>query len=222
MDLARRALPETAEFVAVDLARIKRFIEGETASVADIARDSRQLQDLLQLENGQGVSGPWLAYRALAQGKLDEALQLASASPNVQASISLLVAASDGAAPDVAAKVIRQHKVEGLAPTEALYLLALAIRSGPGAEPYRTELEKSVSENKDLIPALDGLVHGKAALFEDAILRLTPSDRGFAYAAAVIVLGNKAPQQWREYARRLLFPAERPYFTLGWARLSLR
>ena len=36
--------------------------------------------------------------------------------------------------------------------------------------------------------------------------------RGQAYSMAVVRLGNRAPPAWREAAKRLLLPHERPYF----------
>jgi hypothetical protein len=153
---------------------------------------------------------------------LDEALQLAGTTSQVQGDILILVAASDSVPSELAPKVLLQDKAENLTPEKAWYLLALATKTGRDAERYRTELEKSVREKKDLIHNFDSLAHGKPALFEDALVGLPPVERGHAYAAAVIILGDKAPRLWRENARRLLFPPERPYFTLGSAGLSLR
>jgi hypothetical protein len=43
---------------------------------------------------------------------------------------------------------------------------------------------------------------------------LTPELRGHAYSMAAVVLGpNRTPPAWREAAKRLLFAAERPYFS---------
>jgi hypothetical protein len=45
--------------------------------------------------------------------------------------------------------------------------------------------------------------------------------RGHAYSAAVVVLGTKAPKEWRRAARRLLFIAERPYFATAGAEAEV-
>ncbi|HTJ19812.1 MAG TPA: hypothetical protein VL494_23675, partial [Steroidobacteraceae bacterium] len=37
--------------------------------------------------------------------------------------------------------------------------------------------------------------------------------RGKAYSAALVVLGTRAPAEWRRGADRLLFVPERPYFS---------
>ena len=38
--------------------------------------------------------------------------------------------------------------------------------------------------------------------------------RGQAYAAALVILGPRAPAAWRRGADRLLFVPERPYFSM--------
>ena len=37
--------------------------------------------------------------------------------------------------------------------------------------------------------------------------------RGLAYSTAVVILGSRAPAEWRRGAERLLFVPERPYFS---------
>lgn len=59
-------------------------------------------------------------------------------------------------------------------------------------------------------PFFDSVSEASAA--EDALRGARSSTRGLAYAAGVVALGQRAPDHWREGARQLLFPTERPYF----------
>ena len=47
---------------------------------------------------------------------------------------------------------------------------------------------------------------------ENALRGTRSGTRGAAYAAGVVALGQSAPSEWREGAKRLLFITERPYF----------
>jgi hypothetical protein len=221
LDFARQALPEAAEFVAMQMARIKRLSEGEATSLKSLAPDSQSLRELLQLESGEGLSGPLLAYSALAQGKLDEALKLAESSPRVKADISLLVACSDGANAGLVSKVLDERKTQNPSPGEAWYLFALALRSKRDASIYRAVLVKNSPQYQGLIDGFETLVRSKPGNLENSMAGLQFSQRAYIYAAGVIVLGDRAPEKWREHARRLLFPAERPFFGLGTVKLSL-
>lgn len=40
-----------------------------------------------------------------------------------------------------------------------------------------------------------------------------PEVRALAYSAALVLLGQKAPETWRNASHKLLFTQERPYFT---------
>jgi len=212
LDLARQALPETAEFVALDLARVKRMSEGEKAVLSDIAKDSAQLRDFLQLESGSGVSGPFLAFHSLAIGRLDEALKHAAGSPEMVSDISLLVAASEGSSSQLAFLQLAQPVAEDTTLLRAWYLLALAASYGRDTTTYAAAVIKRSPEVKEWITEFDRMVRGNPALFEAHVGRLPVRGKGYAYAAAVIVLGNRAPAAWRESAKRLLFIVERPYF----------
>ena len=48
--------------------------------------------------------------------------------------------------------------------------------------------------------------------FEKELYGLSLTDRGFTYAAASVLLGKKAPVEWKDKATRILYASERPYF----------
>jgi hypothetical protein len=49
---------------------------------------------------------------------------------------------------------------------------------------------------------------------EPLLAGLPREGRGQAYTAALVILGPRAPAEWRRGADRLLFVPERPYFNL--------
>ena len=211
LDLAQKKLPQMAEFVVPDLARIERMLGGETTNLAALAQHSDELHNLLQLESGKGVTGPYLAYRALAQGKLAAALQYAKGSADVSAQIALLVAASDGARSMAAKTVLDQPMSDTPAPADVWFRLGLAIREGRDTAKYRAFLSKNMPGHAQLAEQFNVLIRNPAK-FENDMHNLSVEQRGYAYAAAVIALGDRAPARWRQNAKRLLFPVERPYF----------
>src|SRR5262249_40000614 len=136
----------------------------------------------------------------------------AGSSPQVQAEISLLAAASDGANLDLVARALNQPVTEDMPLSYAWYLLGLATRSGSDATPYRAKIIRGQPEREPLINQFDSLVRGNPEAFEAYLLRWPYSQRIYVYAAAVIASGEHASPKWRDNAKRLLFASERPYF----------
>jgi hypothetical protein len=60
-------------------------------------------------------------------------------------------------------------------------------------------------------PALDAAQARDEAALDAVAASGTPLERGAAYAVAVVLQGADAPARWRDEARSLLFPWERPW-----------
>lgn len=211
LDYARQQLPQVAEFVVPDLARVKRVMEGEKTSLAALANQSGQLHDLLQLESGKDVTGPYLAYSSLARGQLAEALHQANSSPQVLSDITLLVAASDGASRAAAIRALDQPMADAPSSASIWYRLGLAAREGRDTSTYTKLLGSQTREQAAFAEQFNALIRNPKK-FESEMRNLSFEQRGYAYAAAVIALGDRAPARWRQTAKRLLFTIERPYF----------
>ncbi|MDP3236771.1 MAG: M48 family metalloprotease [Myxococcales bacterium] len=155
------------------------------------------------------------AYRALKQGSLVDALNLANGSPNVSASgkarMTLLVGASDGATErqrEQAAKVTPTPDVQWVSD-------ALRVRSDKkvvsaigsvGSVPAGAAQEALGQALRD-----PGLATHPETL--EAIAKSLPlRDRAVVLAMGLIVLGDKAPVSWRTGVKALLFTTERPHF----------
>jgi hypothetical protein len=212
---ARVRLPPVAEYVAVDLARLRRLTSEDPGPViAHLAKGSHPLRYLIGLETGTGMdSGPLLAYAELARGHLDRALTLAQADTDVEAQVLRLAAASDGATPYLTRRALALGPGAGLNDETRWASIALAIRMGRDITPLLDSQPGHREYAQQLLSFLQGARSGtNRPTVEQRLRGLPPALRGQAYCMGVIVLGSRAPVAWRHAAKRLLFAPERPYF----------
>jgi hypothetical protein len=93
--------------------------------------------------------------------------------------------------------------------------VGMAMRAHADVGPHRALAVKSSGPYGAAMAAfLDSVRKGdRVEVSERLLATLPPPLRAYAYSAAIVVRGRQAPQAWRDYARRLLFAPERPYFT---------
>ncbi len=215
LEAAAAALPPVADFVSVDLARIRRLTTPDAgALVAHLAKGSDHLRYLVALESGTGIdSGPLLAYAELARGHLDQAVSLAHANPAVEARVLRLAAASDGASPELVRRALALDPGVGLDDATRWASIALATRSGRDVTPL-LDSHPARPEYPQRVLSFIRLVRRGAnrSAAEQQLNGLPLTARGEAYCAGVIILGDRAPAAWRHAAKQLLFAPERPYF----------
>lgn len=215
LDLARRVEPETALPVALDMARIRRLVAGNgRVNLADLARSSDSLDIMLTMETGKGLDGsPIKAYSVLAQGHIDQALQLVKQAPAVRSRLIRLAAASDDANPALAGQVLAMPLDQGIDDDTLLTTAALAARSKRPLAAYADPLKQLVGDDAvTLLRFLELAAKGDTGGAEQLLHGLRPYLRGQAYSMGSVVLGTKAPAAWRMRAKTLLFASERPYF----------
>ncbi|MFT5680705.1 MAG: hypothetical protein ACI8RZ_001611 [Myxococcota bacterium] len=150
------------------------------------------------------------AVQALQHGQITDALSTQGIEGDV-GWLRILAAASVGASvEEVAAGLSEPLYGNGEAILWAAY--GLLLREGADTAAARaTLLAVGRPETGTVLDAFASLRTDPDAL--DAVLHTSdPTLRGAARAAAVIVLGEEAPEVWREEARRLQLPFERPYF----------
>jgi Zn-dependent protease with chaperone function/tellurite resistance protein len=220
---ARDKLPRQDLEVMIARARRAASPGVDEPDLADLQRTS-PLLGMLAMLPGPMVPPPVReVYEALRQGRPEEALQLAAAF-EYDDSILPIVAASDGAPVELAAKLMGKPlrtSDERIGRDELAARYGLAVREG--RDPLELGdlrariLEKSEPHGAEIGAFLDDLVRRrKGARGNDAAVRgLRRVDvilQGFAYATAVIALGERCPPAWRQLAKRLLFVTERPYF----------
>jgi Zn-dependent protease with chaperone function len=213
LEKARRGPPELSSAAALTIARIKRN-EGE-GNVAALAADSDALAELLKLEKGDGpADSPRRAYAALAQGSLGLALANASEKNWSEARLLRLVAASDGAGADTVKRALALPAALGIDDATCLTGLALAMREGAATADYESCTKSVYGPYGATLGAFLANLrkHGDPRAAATLLVKLPPEARAIAYGAAIVLVGQKAPPEWRTSARRLLFASERPYF----------
>lgn len=216
LENAYRRLPAMSTSLAVEIVRIRRLrrLDGPQM-LNDLGKAPESLRAALAVEGKEKIDDPdGLAYRALARGKLDEAMRLVRGRPESEARMLRLVAASDGATPTLVTQALSLDTTAGTDSATAWFSAALAAREGRDYLPYLQRVTPAHSEYvQEIRGFVDSLRQGRSPeAAEQELKRLTPEVRGYAYGMGAILLGPKAPRAWREAATRLLFAFERPYF----------
>jgi hypothetical protein len=213
LEVVWRHAPPLADGAALLSARIRKMLaRSESADISDLLAFSPRLREYHQVEIGQNIDGGWrLAFARLAQGRLEEALTAAKGSQD-ETHILRLVAASDGAPPDAVRKALALP-ASSASGFDAWLGCALALRHGLDVEAYRQSIRSLWGENGEPMARFVELVHsGEITAADEEVKKLPIERRLQAYVFGVIAAGPRAPDQWRENARFMMFSLERPYF----------
>ncbi|MFB9245748.1 M48 family metallopeptidase [Massilia antarctica] len=209
-----RATPGGSNYAGLDLARVRRYLAPD-ADLGDLVKDSRRLQELVTIEKGPLSSdSPLRAYYALSTGRLNEAHQIAEDNPTRAAHVLRLAAASDGADADMIKRAMALPFAAGTDSATTWVGLALAQKHGYDTAPFRkSTLEAAGPYQQQMLAFFDSIAAGKDPRAAERLIdTVPPSVRAHAYSATLVLLGQKAPAEWRVAVKRLLFISERPYF----------
>jgi Zn-dependent protease with chaperone function len=216
-DTASARLPGMREEVTLLSARMTRMIDGPSASNLRALADRSLLVRMtgiadLPPESGQ-LHGIARAYVMLANGNLTQALEAKAGSPEEQARLLRLVAASDGARPEDISRALALSPDMGLDSATVLPTLALLSRKGGATAPYMQRAAKLFGA--DATPMLNAFAllrnHASEAEIKRALRDVPVESQALVYVAAAVLRGSECPPQWRLAAQRLLFGTERPY-----------
>ena len=217
LNFARQKLPAMTERFALDTMRLRRMASSDgAAESADLVQQSDTLRYYLALSSGAELQpGIDMAYHYVARGELDAAVKEPMQDQQETARILRLAAASDGASRQLIDRALALPIDQGVDPDSVWMALGLALRERRDPAPYVAVVRESQDENAEqvleFITALRSSTNPAAA--ERLLDGLTMEARGQAYSAAVVMMGQSAPAEWRRAADRLLFVPERPYFS---------
>lgn len=204
------------QWLSLDLARVLRLEDTNHPELNNLAGNSAQLDFLLSLEHGQ-VPDQFKTYTELVRGNLKQA-RAASLGPGQDRNRVLrLIAASDGA--DEAAKTgaLSLSAEQGIDHYTVWLAWSQAVLAGEDPTPFE-EWAKNEYPQRHYDRALAFLrqLHqeGDASGTGDALKGLGPRERGLVLSAGIVLLRDRAPDEWRKQVRALLFATERPYFKL--------
>ncbi|NHZ77846.1 M48 family metalloprotease [Massilia sp. CCM 8695] len=209
-----RTVPAMADDAAINLARVRRMLD-PGADLAELENKSRRLQYLLEVEKGaQAEDSPLRAYRVLSTGRLNEASDMPALDPARAMHILRLAAASDGADAGLIKRAMALPFGQDMDAGTIWVGLALATRHGYDAGPYR-EATRTVAGpyQEKMLAFFDSIAAGQDPRVAERRLETgDPEALAQVYSAGLVLLGEKAPAEWRVAVKRLLFISERPYF----------
>jgi hypothetical protein len=216
LEVAQRSEPAVTDYVALDVARLRRLLGGgKPVNLADLARVSDSLRYVLTLETGTDLgNSPLRAYAELGQGRIDQAVEIAKAEPRLHARLLRMAAASDGASPKLVEQALTMPFNAATDGSTLWCTLGLAAREKRNLAPFIAAYQQIEPKAADAILRFLQLAQGAqdSIKAEAALNGLAPQQRGQAYGLAVVALGDGAPAAWRDNVKRLLFVPERPYF----------
>lgn len=200
-----------------DLARIRRIEQGETVSIDDLAAKSSFLQMQQLLRTGKDIppDSATFGYIEMSRGNLDKAFDIATANAQPSVSLLVLIGASEGASQKQVAKALDAGQAMTVGNFESLLPgVGLAIKHGRSTDRQMALLKYLSPEDAQRMRAFVNVLKTSKdpRQAEQALAGLTPQYRAQAYSAGLIVLGSRAPAQWRTFVKRALFPVEHPYF----------
>jgi Zn-dependent protease with chaperone function len=215
LEVARKLVPSMSEQLALDTMRLRRIMSSDgNAQSSDLLPQSNTLRYFVAVVTGKGLQpGIDEAYQHIAHGDIDAAVKVKIADPQERARVLRLAAASDGASPEIVARTLALPSDQGIDHATVWTSLALAVRERKDPAPYVSLIREGKDEEDEKVLSFITSLR-TAARPTDAELLLdgiSIDARGVAYSTAVIILGSRAPAEWRRAADRLLFVPERPY-----------
>ncbi|WP_423395948.1 M48 family metalloprotease [Burkholderia sp. LMG 21824] len=209
--------PALREYAAVELLRMARLVDPEAARsrFVALAGQSSTVRGLLMYEPGETPpAGAYQPIALLAGGRLDDAVASSAGSP-AHAHVLRMAAASNGASAALRTRALSLAADDGVDQYTAI--LALAMGSPADTPAIRTLLSALGTQYdvQDLPARLNRfLASARNGDTTDAVRALDGLPvvlRAQALVAGIYVMKEHAPEEWRTFARRALFAAERPY-----------
>jgi hypothetical protein len=156
-----------------------------------------------------------VAYHHVAQGDVDAAIKEKIADSQETARVLRLAAASDGASRHLIARALALPIDQGIDRDSVWSALGLALRERRDPAPYLAIIREGKDDEVEKVLAfITSLRTAANPADADRLLDgLSLEARGHAYSTALVILGSRAPAEWRRGADRLLFVPERPYFS---------
>jgi Zn-dependent protease with chaperone function len=219
LDVARKIVPAMSEQLALDTMRLRRMSSSDgNVQSSDLLPQSDTLRYFLAVVSGKDLQpGIQRAYHRIAVGNIDAAVKEKIADPQEKARVLRLAAASDGASPEIVARALELPSNQGIDDATVWTALGLAVRERKDPAPYVAVIRESKDDEAEkvlsFITSLRTATHPADA--ESLLDGVSIDSRGVAYSTAVVILGSRAPVEWRRGADRLLFVPERPYLGAG-------
>ncbi len=216
-EVAQSKSPALRESASIELLRMARLVDPEAAKSrqAELAGQSPAVRDVLMYEPGAALPpGAYQPIALIARGKLEEAVSASAGTP-AHAHVLRMAAASVGAVAALCERARALPVDQGIDEYTAILALAAGPSTATPAIQALLAAQATRYEIPDLSARLDRFLtlarQGNAAAAERALDGLPVVLHAQALVAGITVMGDRAPAQWRTFAQRALFAAERPY-----------
>jgi hypothetical protein len=157
----------------------------------------------------------YYAFKLLAKGELDKAVNFANSDTNIYGVILRLAAVSTGAPKSVIGKAMALPKNSFINSATLIPAIALASKNNLPLSDFEEALKRSYGEYADSVYKFIDLVkHNKLAEAEQLTNIGKPQIKGQMSLLGVLLLGNKTLEKWKLYADKLLYITEKPYLDM--------
>lgn len=207
---ARAALPFGLPGAASSEARVRR-LNAQFRGAVEFG-DLQACSPIVEWQLERDASAP---FKKLDAGDLQGALETVS-STEEESELIELVAASEGATPAMRDAALARP-IDAIPNVASLLARLIVVREVDPNADTSAIVERALEQLGDQGPSVLEFSDAESlrADLEAAntkLMRLRPELRGLAAVLGIRTLGDDAPQQWRNDARRLLYAHERPYF----------
>ena len=202
------------EIVAIDAERIKRIlndIHGEDRYPTIIFNDDLNYYNSLESGDIEGLrQNVNYAYYLMAQGKLDEAYEVASIDANAKPYILRLLAASDGADKELLDEAFALDALEGINLNSVWATIGLMEKHNKNYEEY-LPMFAALELDGGFSSLISNIKARQFNAVDNQIGQVRTEWQAQVYLMASIILDNNIPEKWKRYISVGLFNNEKPY-----------
>lgn len=218
LNVVNEKAPELREIILDEMKRIYHLMNEDSLMVQLNDVQLPYLRYVQAVENSfeSNSEDRFYAYKLLAQGKIQEAIEYCNTDTSLHSTILRLASVSDGASDEVIAKALELPTTKEMSYAELMPAFALSVKKNLSLEKYRELLKSVAGAHVDTLFKFIALVKSNKIVEADKLLApMSAEMKGKTSLIGVILLGNKAPLKWSQFASGLLFINEKPYLKKG-------
>ncbi len=202
--------------IGLDAERIRRVLESKLK--IDVPHAERvqttDIEAYKEMESGQlggQLGNSNHVYYLIAEGKLVKALEYCNAYEDIKPRVLHMLAASEGAGQDVIESALNLQTDEGIDYDSVWAALGVAVRENVATTDYIDTVALMGYDRNKVSDFIKLVKQGNILGAEAVLMNLDFRFKSRYYIRGVVILGEKAPQNWKIYMNSLLFANERPF-----------
>jgi hypothetical protein len=161
-------------------------------------------------------SDKYYAFKLLAKGELDNAINYAAQDTSINGYILRLAAVSDGAPKSMIRKALALSKNSSINSSTLIPAIALASRNNLPLQDFKEAMISNFGEYADSVYKFIGLAKQGQFAEADNLMKFGMAEvKGKMSLLGVLLVGKRAPEKWKLYANKLLYMNEKPYLSMA-------